>query len=271
MIKYLKKDKEKIKRVNFQNGKNIFPLYNMVRKINKRYGRTIAIPVGKCDNGKLIYETIKDASPMYVYGSIGSGKSVFLDDVIVSLCVQNNKKFKMVLIDPKTFEFDSFEGSSKLFGGRIYRQKDEINEVLHKVTEIMQKRVGRNIKGLKTKRTDDIIIVIDEIADLVLWNSENLEMIADILKRGSEYGIYLIFTSQTEPVNKYISYDKLLKHTKSHLLFNSYFKNVGSILNLDMNLADLPANGFALFVKNGIALKLQIPFVSYNLVAGREL
>jgi hypothetical protein len=149
-----------------------------------------------------------------VAGGTGSGKTIFLYSVVLSLVsVHSEKTLELVVIDPKQTDFTIFGKLKHLRGGEVISEADSGVEVVRDIAEhemqsrsdTLQKAKCRDIKSYNTANPKrpmrSLVVVIDEYADLVavLSKKEKEEferVISRITARGRNVGIHLILATQ---------------------------------------------------------------------------
>lgn len=157
--------------------------------------------------GKPVFCDIKTTPHMLVAGSTGSGKSVCINSIIVSILAKAKpEEVKLVLVDPKKVELTPFNGIPHLLTPVVTDPK-KAAYVLSKMVEEMEHRYElfaetstRNILGYNEKVKDKlpyIVIIIDELADLMMVASKEVESsIARIAQMARAAGIHLIVATQ---------------------------------------------------------------------------
>ena len=189
-----------------------------------------AIPENKKDNklldalgkdimGKPRFCEIDKTPHMLVAGSTGSGKSVCINSMLVSILMRAKpNEVRLVLVDPKKVELSMYNGVPHLLTPVVTDAK-KANIVLQKIVQIMEDRYDtfsdsgtKNIKGYNKyvdkeneKRPDDdklkhmeyIVVIIDELADLMLVAAKEVEdSIMRITQMARAAGIHLIVATQ---------------------------------------------------------------------------
>jgi S-DNA-T family DNA segregation ATPase FtsK/SpoIIIE len=148
---------------------------------------------------------------LLVAGATGTGKTIFLNSLILSLLYRNGpKSLKIILIDPKRVEFSAYKGLPHLLAPVIFGAQESINALTWLVEE-MEKRFGllselgsRNIglfneKALaqKEKPLPYIILIIDELADLMAARGKEMEVrVVRIAQMARAVGIHLVLATQ---------------------------------------------------------------------------
>jgi hypothetical protein len=149
-----------------------------------------------------------------VAGGTGSGKTIFLYSVVLSLVSAHTEKtLELVIIDPKQTDFTVFGRLKHLRGGEIITDANRGVEVVREVAEHemqqrsdqLQKAKFRDIKAYNLanpkKRMRPLVVIIDEYADLVAVlgkkEKEDFErVISRLTARGRNVGIHLVLATQ---------------------------------------------------------------------------
>lgn len=173
---------------------------------------SFSVPVGKDITGTTQMIMVEKAPHMLVAGATGSGKSVCLNDIIVSLLYQNGPDdLKFIMVDPKRVELSIYTGIPHLLIPPIVKADEAINALKWAVRE-MERRLdylskfgAKDIDSYNAKskeRMPRIIIVIDELADLMSQNKRDVEaVIVRIAQMARAAGIHLIVATQRPSVD----------------------------------------------------------------------
>lgn len=171
-----------------------------------------SVPLGKDIAGTVPLLVVEKAPHMLVAGATGSGKSVCLNTLIVSLLYQNGPDdLKLIMVDPKRVELGVYAGIPHLLVPPITKADEAVNALKWGVRE-MERRLdylakfgARDIDSYNAKskeRMPRIIIVIDELADLMLQNKRDVEAtIVRIAQMARATGIHLILATQRPSVD----------------------------------------------------------------------
>lgn len=171
-----------------------------------------AVPLGKDISGGTPILQVERAPHMLVAGATGSGKSVCLNGIIVSLLYQNGPDdMKFIMVDPKRVELGVYAGIPHLLVPPIVKADEAVNALKWAVRE-MERRLdylskfgARDIDSYNAKskeRMPRIIIVIDELADLMIQNKREVEaVIVRIAQMARAAGIHLILATQRPSVD----------------------------------------------------------------------
>ncbi len=169
-------------------------------------------PLGKDVSGGVNVVAVDKAPHMLVAGATGSGKSVCLNTIILSLLYQNGPDdLKLIMVDPKRVEMGVYSGIPHLLIPPITKVEEAINALKWAVRE-MERRLDhlakagtRDIDTYNSKckdRMPKIIIVIDELADLMSQNKRDVEaVIVRISQMARAAGIHLVLATQRPSVD----------------------------------------------------------------------
>jgi S-DNA-T family DNA segregation ATPase FtsK/SpoIIIE len=153
---------------------------------------------------KPFFFDLVEAPHLFVAGSTGSGKSVCLNAIILSLLAAQRPP-ELVLIDPKGVDFEDYQGCARLRGGRVIQDMEQAVAVLRDLVEEMDRRQGILRKqGARTiaEAQDDgvlidrIVVIIDELADFMISKGGASEPLIRLAQKARSVGIHLILASQ---------------------------------------------------------------------------
>jgi S-DNA-T family DNA segregation ATPase FtsK/SpoIIIE len=187
----------------------------------------LTISLGKDLSGRMRVADLAQMPHLLIAGSTGSGKSVALNSMIVSMLYKANaEEVKFILIDPKRLELGLYENIPHLFTPIVTDPKLAAN-ALRNATREMERRLKvlaeagvRNLAQYNKLFENDnapavfsedgeeaaplpyIIIVIDELADLMLIDTPNVEeSITRLAQMARAVGIHLILATQRPSVD----------------------------------------------------------------------
>lgn len=181
-------------------------------KVFKDRKSDLTIALGR-DVGGNAWVADLDAMPhLLIAGATGSGKSVCINSVIVSLLYQNSPDdLKLILIDPKRVEFTVYNGIPHLLTPVITEVDKTINALKWVVAEMDRrfrllseggKRDIRSFNGGLKERLPYIIVVIDELADLMSVAAIDVEAaIIRLAQMARAVGIHLVVATQRPSVD----------------------------------------------------------------------
>ena len=163
---------------------------------------SLPILLGKDVDNSLVSDDLARMAHLAVTGESGTGKTTFLWSVIRGLTASlTPEELKLVVLDLKKCEFTALENNAFLFDG-VARDPDSAVVTLKKVVGEMNRRKELlNEAGVYNiqryadatgKRFEKIVILVDELADLVIMDSEAEELLIEIAMWGRTVGIHLI-------------------------------------------------------------------------------
>jgi len=176
--------------------------------------REIKLPIalGKNISGEPIVEDLTSMPHLLIAGTTGSGKSVCINTIILSLLYRHTpEKCKFILIDPKMLELSTYEGVPHLLCPVITEAKKAASVLGWVVKEmesryrLMTKEGVRNIDGYNTKHKlpmPYIVVVVDEMSDLMLVAGKEIEnYIQKLSQMARAAGIHIIMATQRPSVD----------------------------------------------------------------------
>ena len=172
----------------------------------------LPIALGKSISGLPIVGDLTNMPHLLIAGTTGSGKSVCINTIIVSLLYKLDPDLcKFILIDPKMLELSTYEGIPHLLTPVITDAKKATSALAWTVKEMnsrykLMSKVGvRNIDGYNTKhklKMPYIVVVVDEMSDLMLVAGKEIEnYIQKLSQMARAAGIHIIMATQRPSVD----------------------------------------------------------------------
>ncbi|MDE7235310.1 MAG: DNA translocase FtsK, partial [Helicobacter japonicus] len=176
----------------------------------------LTLALGKDIIGNPFITDLKRAPHLLIAGTTGSGKSVGLNAMILSLLYKNSPdNLKLLMIDPKKVEFSIYTDIPHLIAPIISQPKKAISALNNAVNEmerrldLMSKALVRDIDTYNRKMADEreekfpyLVIIIDELADLMMTGGKEVEFaLARIAQKGRASGIHIIVATQRPSVD----------------------------------------------------------------------
>ncbi len=245
---------------------------------------SICFTVGKDIGGQVVVADIAKMPHLLIAGATGSGKSVCINTIIMSILYKANPEdVKLILIDPKVVELSVYNGIPHLFipvvtdpkkaAGALHWAVAEMTDRYQKFAEYQVRDLkGYNQKVEKIRDVEDetkpgklpqIVIIVDELADLMMVAPGDVEdAICRLAQLARAAGIHLIIATQRPSVDVITG---LIKANMPSRIAFSVSSGVDSRTILDMVGAEkLLGNGDMLFYPQGYQkpLRVQGPFVS---------
>lgn len=167
----------------------------------------LQIALGKDVSGKAVFAQLDKMPHLLVAGATGSGKSVCVNSIIISLMYQNSPdELKFILVDPKRVELPLYNNIPYLLTPVITDVKKTIGALKWSITEmerrfeLLAKFGNRNIGSYNQTHADKmpyIVIIIDELADLMASAANDMEAgIVRLAQMSRAVGIHLILATQ---------------------------------------------------------------------------
>nr|WP_272914305.1 DNA translocase FtsK [Ureibacillus xyleni] len=252
-------------------------------KENNKPKSKLLIGFGRDITGQAILAELDKMPHLLVAGSTGSGKSVCINGIILSILMRAAPhEVKMMLIDPKMVELNVYNGIPHLLAP-VVTDARKASQALQKVVSEMERRYDlfshtgtRNIKGYndhieqfnrdqneKHPKLPYIVVIIDELADLMMVASHDVEdSITRLAQMARAAGIHLIIATQRPSVDVITGVIKA--NIPSRIAF-AVSSAVDSRTILDMGGAErLLGRGDMLFLPSGSSkpTRVQGSFVS---------
>ena len=172
----------------------------------------LPIALGKSISGIPVVEDLAAMPHLLIAGTTGSGKSVCINTIILSLLYKHGPdKCKFILVDPKMLELSTYEGIPHLLCPVITEAKRAASVLGWVVKEMesryrLMTRIGvRNIDGYNAKHKlpmPYIVVIVDEMSDLMLVASKEIEgYIQKLSQMARAAGIHIIMATQRPSVD----------------------------------------------------------------------
>ena len=168
--------------------------------------------VGKDIGGTCIVGNIAKLPHMLIAGTTGSGKSVCMNSIIISLLYKASPEdVKLIMVDPKMVELGIYNGIPHLLIPVVTDPKKAAGSLQWAVTEMMRRYKAMSDAGVRDlesyngiveaegegQKLPQVVVIIDELADLMLVAAKEVEeSICRIAQMGRAAGIHLIIATQ---------------------------------------------------------------------------
>ena len=242
----------------------------------------ITFAVGKDIAGKVVVADIAKMPHLLVAGSTGSGKSVCINTLIMSILYKSNPEdVKLIMVDPKVVELSVYNGIPHLLIPVVTDPRKAAGALNWAVAEMMKRYqlfaeynvrdlTGFNEKVLELKGEENapkkmpqIVIIVDELADLMMVAPKDVEgAICRLAQLARAAGLHLILATQRPSVNVITG---LIKANMPSRVAFAVSSGVDSRTIIDMNGAEkLLGKGDMLFYPTGYPkpVRVQGSFVS---------
>jgi S-DNA-T family DNA segregation ATPase FtsK/SpoIIIE len=252
----------------------------------------MTIAMGKDINGRIVTADLAGMPHLLIAGSTGAGKSVAINAMIMSILYKATPdQVRLILVDPKRLELGNYEGVPHLYTPIITEPKLAANALRNAVREMERRLKLLAAKGVRNidqynklfdqsgtpslfgedsdeKPIPFIVIIIDELADLMMLDSSNVEeSITRLAQMARAVGIHLVLATQRPSV------DVITGLIKANFPARVSFRvatKVDSRTILDANGAEaLLGKGDMLYLPSGSARvhRLHAPFVTEKEIA----
>ncbi len=185
--------------------------------IIKNHNSKLAAVLGKDISGEIIIVDIADMPHLLIAGTTGSGKSVCVNSIIMSILFRSTpEEVRFIMIDPKAVEFMVYNGIPHLLIPVVTDPKKAAGALQWAVSEML-KRYNlfaeynvRNIQGYNSlaaknseiKKLPQIVIFIDELADLIMASKNEVEdSICRLAQMARAAGMHLVIATQRPTVD----------------------------------------------------------------------
>ena len=244
----------------------------------------LSFAVGKDIAGKPVVTDIAKMPHLLIAGATGSGKSVCINTLIVSILYKASPEdVKLIMIDPKVVELSVYNGIPHLFIPVVTDPKKAAGALNWAVTEMMNRyntfaeysvrnlqEYNRKVEGMRIPEGEErpekmpqIVIIVDELADLMMVAPGEVEdAIVRLSQLARAAGIHLVIATQRPSVNVITG---LIKANVPSRIAFSVSSGVDSRTIIDMNGAEkLLGKGDMLFYPSGYQkpIRVQGAFVS---------
>jgi S-DNA-T family DNA segregation ATPase FtsK/SpoIIIE len=246
----------------------------------------LTLAMGKDINGRIITADLATMPHLLIAGSTGSGKSVAINAMIMSILYKATpEQVRLILVDPKRLELGIYEGVPHLYVPIITEPKLAANALRNAVREMERRLKVLAAKGVRNleqynklfesdtpslfedesdeKPLPQIVIIIDELADLMMLDQSNVEeSITRLAQMARAVGIHLVLATQRPSVDVITGLIKA--NFPSRISFRVATK-IDSRTILDANGAEsLLGKGDMLYLPSGSARvhRLHAPYTS---------
>jgi DNA segregation ATPase FtsK/SpoIIIE, S-DNA-T family len=240
---------------------------------------TKALPValGRDTLGRPVIADLAAMPHVIVAGETGSGKSVGLNVMLLSLLFSKSPAdLKLLMIDPKAVELTPYNGLPHMLRP-VVTDMDRAAEDLTWAVDEMERRyqlfaaagtknlASYNAQAPTSGKLASVVIVIDEFADLVLSNKQVEKLVIRLAQKARAAGIHMILATQRPSMN--VITGTLKANCPTRIAFR-VADGVNSRIILDEQGAEnLLGRGDALVKMNGETKRVQCPWVSEDEIA----
>ncbi len=200
--------------VPFAGPTKTVSLINNLYRLDETSGN-LDVLAGQMPDGKFEILDLSKAPHLLVAGTTGSGKTIFLYSIIVSLLKQFNKDdLQLLIIDPKQTDFTFFEDLPLLYGEHVVTDADEALEMIRRINEVDKEQRTALLKASRSRDIESynaknpahpmarLVVIIDEYADLIQAaemqgkRKEFEKLLVMLAQRVRNLGIHLVIATQ---------------------------------------------------------------------------
>ena len=175
----------------------------------------LTLALGRDVSGNAVFADLAKMPHLLVAGSTGTGKTICLNSIILSLLYQNSPEIlQLILIDPKRVEFPVYNDLPHLLTPIIYDAQKSVNALkwligeMERRFDILSQNKSRDITSYNEKMVSQnlepmpyIVLIIDELADLMAARGREMEAgIVRLAQMARAVGIHLIVATQRPSV-----------------------------------------------------------------------
>jgi len=173
----------------------------------------LTLGIGKDIAGKVIADSLEDMPHFLIGGTTGSGKSVCLNALVVSLLYKSDPAIlRIAMIDPKRVELTQYEGLPHLWApivtdpGLSVKLLRFLTREMDNRYELFRREGVRNIQGYNQKNREHslpyVVVIVDELADLMMMSPKEIEkLICRLAQMARATGIHIILATQRPSVD----------------------------------------------------------------------
>ncbi len=260
-----------------QNLETIYLKEILESEVFKNASSPLTMALGKDIVGAPFVTDLKKLPHLLIAGTTGSGKSVGINVMLLSLLYRNSPQtLRLMMIDPKMLEFSIYNDIPHLLTPVITEAKKAITALSNMVAEmerrykIMSQTRTKNIESYNEKMKSEggeqfpyIVVIIDELADLMMTSGKDVELyIGRLAQMARASGIHLIVATQRPSVDVVTG---LIKANLPSRISYRVGQRIDSKVILDqMGAESLLGRGDMLFTPPGSpgVIRLHAPFAS---------
>ena len=179
----------------------------------------LPLAIGKDISGEIVVKSLAKMVHLLIAGSTGSGKSVFIHNIVLSLIYKNGPEdMRLIMIDPKRVEFNRYNGLPHLLTPEVVMGADKAINALKWAVKEMDRRYdlmsksGYNniesynksdlVKAGQFDRFPYIVIIVDELAEIMQVNKKEVEAcIQRLTQLARACGMHMILATQRPSVD----------------------------------------------------------------------
>lgn len=188
--------------IEYPSNNDMLYLGDMLIHPTYQESNRLTIPIGRTTAGVDVFDDIEDLKHILVAGTSGSGKSVFLQNLLLSVLAKYNDT-DIYIIDPKRVEFSRYRFCDNC---HIITEISQAQQILTDLVNIMEERYriletsgARDISSYNEKggKMNRILVVVDELGDLMkVCRKQTEPLLVRLAQKSRACGIHLILATQ---------------------------------------------------------------------------
>ena len=189
--------------------------------------KKLVVPIGKIRKNEYVYLDFTSVSGLFIGGATGTGKSIMIDDMIITLMLKNKQDdVKFIFLEPYGIELGEYSGIDYIYNKRNVSTRDKNGKViLERVIKLMDNRtnslIDNKLKSIQAynrvnkEKWPHLFIFIDEGFNL-MKNYDVQNILDKMLDYGEPLGLHLIYAT-----NSYLKdYSSFLNRFKYRMSFD---------------------------------------------------
>ena len=179
----------------------------------------LPVAIGKDISGEIVVKSLVDMVHLLIAGSTGSGKSVFIHNIVLSLIFKSSPDdLRLIMIDPKKVEFPIYNGLPHLLTPEVVAGSQKAINALKWCVKEMDRRYGlmaqagfnnikvynksELVKAGQFEKLPYIVIIVDELAEVMMANKKEAEAcIQRITQLARACGMHMVLATQRPSVD----------------------------------------------------------------------
>lgn len=179
-------------------------LKDMVGTLKNCEFKNAVIPMGIDETGNFVYENYSKMNNIFICGATGSGKSVFLDNILLSLTKQlNSDKLDLIIFDPKRVEFLDLRSKGYMVVTDCCDAISICNDLVVEMERRYDVFVDHKVKNIEeynekeqNEKLKHVVVIFDEFGDFIYEDTTIYESLLKLIQRGRASGIHFIVSTQ---------------------------------------------------------------------------
>jgi len=232
----------------------------------------LTVPLGVDTHGKPVLVDLTQLPNLLVAGTTGSGKSMLLHSIILSLLARNEPgQLELVLIDPKMVELTPYRKLHNYLRDFVTDSAEALEtleDLALEVEERYEEMAEAGVRKASALGLSNIVVVIDELADLTTSSADRKafeRVLRKLTGKARAAGVYLIVATQRPSVNVVTGVVKANLPARLTFRLPSIFDS-RTVIN-EGGAENLLGSGDGLFRGAGIQVRLQCAYVSDRHIA----